>query len=129
MDNKYVKDAVSIIPNAIGGIAGGAVGGPGGVVLGVTLSQMLQRVGKEMYQRFLGPREDYRVGSAIELAVQKIEELLSQGKVLRPDWFGEDYDISQKKRMPVEEILESFLLKSQRRSRRKEIAVYGKFVC
>ena len=119
--NKYTQEATSIIGDVAGGLVGGAIAGPAGVIGGLAVSRLLQKVGNEMCQRYLGPREDYRVGTAIGFAGQKIEGLLSQGEIPRSDWFNEDYDIDQKERTPVEEILESFLLKSQREVEEKKL--------
>ena len=119
--NKHTQEAISVIGDVTGGLVGGAIAGPAGVIGGVAASRLLQKIGNEMCQRYLGPREDYRVGSAIELADEKIKKLLSQGKTLRSDWFNEDYDIDPKERIPVEEILESFLLKSQREVEEKKL--------
>ena len=82
--------------------------------LGVALSAIgatgvYQKVGGEMADRLLGPREKARIGCVLAMSVEILKSELDQGKTLREDGFF-DKTIG---RSDAEEVMEGVLRKAQ----------------
>jgi hypothetical protein len=79
---------------AAAGAAIGLIGGPGGVIggaaAGAAMARILKRVGAEIRQRMLGPREEVRVGAVAAFAASAIAGALAEGRQLRDDGFFEE---------------------------------------
>ncbi len=100
----------------VGAVAGGAIGliapppfGPlvgGGA--GVALSRAFRVVGNQVIDRFSAPREATRVGGALAVAAQQIEERLVALEMLRQDGFF-DAIRPDTGRTAAEEVLEGVL--------------------
>lgn len=93
---------------ALAGTAMTLIAGPFvGSASGETLARVLARVGYEIEQRFLAPRQERRIGRAYEAAASAARGELAAGPQIRSDGFfdqpGPD-DLS-----PAEEILEGVL--------------------
>src|SRR6266542_3626677 len=97
----------SEIAGAATGAAVGLVAGPlgviGGAALGAALGRVLKRVGAELRQRLLGPREEIRVGAAAAFAGAAIASALETGRPPRDDGF---FDEREGDRPAADEILE-----------------------
>ena len=107
---KLIQGGGEIAGAAVGG-ALGLLGGPPGVVAGavggVLVTRALKRVGEEVTQRLLGPRQEIRVGAAFAFAADEIRERLEGGDRERSDgWFEADPN----GRPEAEELLEGVLL-------------------
>ena len=96
-----------------GGVAGGFVGtlgGPPGIVLGsvtgVAVARSLRRVGEEVEERSLAPRQHARIGGVWTLAAAEIEQRLAEGEEPRRDDF---FEAQGGRRADGEELLEGVL--------------------
>ena len=69
-----------------------------------------QKVGAEMADRWLGPREQARVGGVLALSAELLKEKLDQGRTLRDDGF---FDAPPDVRSAAEEVMEGVLRKAQ----------------
>lgn len=96
------------------GPAGAAALGAGGSVAGLALS----RVGQDIADRFLGPREKVRIGGVLALSAAKIKERVDRGESVRDDGF---FEAKTGHRPDAEEVAESILLKSQREAEEKKL--------
>ena len=104
----------SLIGTAIGGPPGTAIGGLSGYLVG----KALVRIGDEISQRLLSPREEIRTGSVYALAAAEIIERQKSGEQVRNDGF---FDPDHTGRADAEEVWENILLKSQRESEEKKL--------
>jgi hypothetical protein len=110
---------------AVGG-ALGLIGGPTGVLAGaaggVFLTRTLKRVGTELRDRLLGPRQEVRVGAAFAFAANEIRERLEQGERERDDgWFEADASGRPK----GEELLEGVLLNAANAYEERKVPYLG----
>jgi len=124
------KDQIKNLINSGSELAGGAIGGALGFFAagpigagafgagGVLISKTLSYIGNELSLRFLGPREEIRVGATLAIAAKKINERLEKGDIIRSDDF---FDMNSSGRSKAEEIAESVLLKSQKEAEEKKI--------
>jgi len=116
----------SELAGAATGAAIGLLGGPGvaigGAVVGVALTRVLKRVGADLKQRLLGPREEVRIGAAAAFAGATIRELLDAGRTPREDGFFEAQD---EERPAAEEVLEGVLLKARDAYEEKKVRLLG----
>jgi hypothetical protein len=94
---------------SIGG-ALGLIGGPVGVVAGaaggVLATRAFRRVGAQLRQRWLDPRQELRLGGAYALAADLVQKRLEAGSTLRSDGF---FEPTTDGRPPAEELLEGVL--------------------
>lgn len=100
------------------GLFGGPFGAVGGAVAGSLAGEVLTRVGREVADRWLGPREAARIGAAIAVAANRIERRLHSGDVLRSDGFFLPTDL---RRSAAEEVAESALIKIQRTAEERKV--------
>lgn len=107
---------------AIGFFGGTPVTVIGGAAAGALLSQVLKKVGSDIKQRLIGPREEIRVGAAFTYAITGISEKISSGQTLREDGF---FTENSNKRIPAEEILEGILLKARDSYEEKKVKLLG----
>lgn len=94
----------------IGGPAGAAVGG----AAGLPISMALRKVGKEVSNRWLGSKEEERVGGVLAITANKISERISKGQKIREDGLFE-------KNSTGEEIIERALIVAQREPEEKKL--------
>ncbi|MCY3783040.1 MAG: hypothetical protein OXG79_04565 [Chloroflexi bacterium] len=110
--------AGSLAETAIGflvaGPAGAAIGGAGSTAI----SMVLRRVGADVTERLLSPREQARVGFVLTSAAAEIHSRNEQGEPLRTDGF---FDPGNGDRSDAEEVAESVLLRSQREPEEKKL--------
>ena len=115
---KIIEDGGTILSAAVGGGIGFIVGGPVGAAAGSVVSVAITRVGKEISSRFLSPREEIRIGDAINIAVTSIKQRIEKGESVRnDDFFSEEGNGKCK----ADEVLENMLLKCQREPQEKKI--------
>ncbi|MCQ4699113.1 hypothetical protein NE452_16425 [Paeniclostridium sordellii] len=96
-----------------------------GVILGTAVQQIFTKVGEEINNQLLSPREVKRVGATATYIVQKINEELNRGKELRSDDF---FDDNKSNRSDAEEILEGIFLKAQKEHEEKKLKYYGNLI-
>ena len=96
----------------------GFLAGPAGVIVSGTL----KGIGKDIKERQLSPREDFRVGKVLAIAALEIHLRLEKGERLRADGF---FDKNPGGRSDAEEIAEAIMLKCQREPQEKKIQYMG----
>lgn len=100
----------SELAGAVAGSAIGLVGGPagavGGAAAGVLVVRALKRVGYEIHERVLAPRQRLRTGAAYAYAADEVNARLMNGELPRDDGFFEG------ERPSGEELLEGVLLQA-----------------
>jgi hypothetical protein len=109
--SKELIEAGSDMAGAAAGGAVGLLGGPlgvvGGAVAGVAVTRVLMRVGSELHERLLGPRQRVRVGAAFAFAADEIQSELNAGAIPRQDGF---FESDGEHRPKADELLEGVLL-------------------
>jgi hypothetical protein len=119
-------DGGSELAGAASGAAIGLLGGPagafGGAAAGVVVTRALKRVGAGIKQRWLGPREEIRVGAAFAYAGEAIKGLLEAGHTPREDGF---FDAHGDERPASDEVLEGVLLKARDAYEEKKVRLLG----
>lgn len=112
----------------IGGVAGFLFAGPLGAATagagGVVIAKTLNKVGQEISNRLLSPREKVRVGGVIALSSLEIEKRISDGEKIRSDGF---FDVNSNNRSNADEVIEGVLLKSQREPEEKKLPYLAHF--
>lgn len=116
--------------DAVGGALGSAIGllaeGPAGALLGgaagppVTFA--LRQVAAEIKRRFLSPREEERIATALTVAAERIQAHLAAGRVPRDDRF---FDAQGENRSDAEEVVEGILLAAQREHEERKLRYQG----
>ncbi len=96
----------------------GFLAGPAGAIVAGTL----KGIGKDINERQLSPREDYRVGKVLAITALEIHQRLEQGENLRNDGF---FNKKSTGRSDAEEIAEAIMLKCQREPQEKKIEYIG----
>lgn len=89
-----------------------------GTALGVTLAHTLERVGTEVVERQLAPRQNVRVGRAIVVACIKLKEYRDRGKTPREDGF---FDDDAGGRSAAEEVTEAALLAAMNSAQEQKV--------
>ncbi len=128
--DEKVLDIVETGTDITGATAGAAVGlligGPPGALVGAAagpaVSRTLRGLAVEFRERVLGPREEVRVGAAINFASAKIKEKLENGEQPRQDDFFTD---AQDDRATAKEVFEGVVLAAQREAEEKKVRLYG----
>lgn len=107
---------------AIGGALGFLLGGPGGAVAGgpggIVAANAMKRIGSDVVNRLLGPREKVRLGGAMAIAAEHIQARTERGERVRADGFFENQRAG---RTDAEEVAESVLMRCQREAEEKKI--------
>ncbi len=96
----------------------GFLAGPAGTIVAGTL----KGIGKDINERQLSPREDYRVGKVLAIAALEIHQRLEKGESLRDNGF---FDEKPNGRSDAEEVTEAIMLKCQREPQEKKIPYMG----
>jgi hypothetical protein len=109
------------------GAAVGLIGGPelvvGGAAVGVVASRAFRRMGSELQQRVLAPRQRVRVGAALAVAAEMISTRLDAGEVPRSDGF---FEASSAGRPAAEEVLEGVLQAAGEAFEERKVPFLGK---
>ncbi|MFT5749929.1 MAG: hypothetical protein ACI93S_001202 [Ancylomarina sp.] len=109
----------------IGLVVAGPAGVLGGALVGPICTSLFKKVGTEISERFLGKREEIRVGATLSLAYNNIQKKIDEGQVLRNDDF---YNSNSGERSGAETILEGTLLKARNEYEEKKIKYYANFL-
>lgn len=122
---RKLLESGSEIAASASGAAIGLLLGPGGAIAGAAFGPVLKRtffkVGSEINDRMVGPRENIRMGAMASYAINRINELLEDGEELRGDnFFDEEAD-----RSIAEEIFEGTLLKAKEAHEEAKVEYLG----
>lgn len=124
--DEYIKLGAEIVGSTASTVIGFfAVGLPGAILgsaSGPVLSFTFGHVMSDIKNRFLGKREEIRIGATLTYTALKIKDNLNNGMHVREDDFFSN-DIGNKP--PAHEILEGILLASQREHEEKKLHFYG----
>lgn len=118
------SDSVGAATGAAIGLIGGPIGVVGGAALGAVFGKVLVKVGSDLKRRFLGPREEMRIGGVMIAAGARIQEKLDRGETPRTDGFFDTPEDSS--RPPAEELLEGVLLKARDSFDEKRLDLLGR---
>ena len=89
------------------------------------LAYSFRRLGAEMAQRLLGPREELRIGATLAFAAEKIKSNMEKGEQIRQDGF---FQKQPNERAAADEILEGILLVAQREHQERKLPFYGNLI-
>jgi hypothetical protein len=117
------SDLAGAAAGAAIGLLGGQVGAVGGAAAGAVLGRVVRKVGADLKQRVLGPREEMRVGAAAAFAGATIQAYLNAGEQPRDDGFFEGSD--DRDRPAAEELLEGVLLHARDAYEEKKVRLLG----
>lgn len=124
--NKIVDEFADIGGSVAGALAGAGIGaviaGPvgiaGGAIAGTAIEKVIQRIGKEIQEKFLSKAESRKIETVYSCAKEKIESNLKNRKALRnDDFFSKMID----DRSSSEEILEGTIFAAQREHEEKKL--------
>ncbi len=100
-------------------VAGPLIGGP----LGALAGRAFRRVGLELHERLLGPRQRERAGAAFAWAAEEIHARLETGETLREDgFFGDETSV----RPPSDEVLEGALVVAAESYEERKVPYLGR---
>jgi len=128
--DKSTEELIDIGSEITGGVTGSIIGflaaGPAGALVGGAsgpiITRAVKKIAGEIRHRYLGHREEVRIGATLTYAVEKIKEKIDQGRQVRQDDF---FDYEQNDRPPAEEIMEGVLIASQKEHQEKKLKYYG----
>lgn len=110
-------------------IIGGLLAGPPGALIGAAsgpiLTKLFTKVGTEIKKRYLGNREESRIGFTYASGYHKLKTRLENGDELRDDNF---FELNETNRSPAEEILEGVLRSAQTEHQEKKLKYYGNLI-
>lgn len=117
--------AGSAASTAIGLLVAGPLGAIGGAAFGPIAISIFKKIGTEISERFLGKREEIRIGATIAIAINNIENGIKEGKILRDDNY---FKSNINNRSNAETILEGVLLKVRDEYEEKKLQFYSNFL-
>ena len=115
----------SVAGAAIGLAILGPVGAIGGAVIAPLVASVFKKIGNEISEKILSPREEVRIGATYSLALEKIKTEVENGKRIRNDNF---YTPHRGDRSSADMILEGALLKARDEYEEKKIKFYSYFL-
>ena len=115
----------SVVGAAIGLAIAGPAGAFAGAAVGPLVSATFKKVGTEISEKIMGPREQARIGATCTLALEKISKMIEDGKEVRDDDF---FDAQKNDRSKSESILEGTFLKARNEYEEKKIKCYSNFL-
>lgn len=122
---EIVESSSEITGNIGGAVLGTLVAGPAGFVLGgasgVIITKLFKKIGSEIQKRTLSSREEIRIGAAYTFAINKLNENLNSGKLIRNDGFFKAVN----GRSFSEEILEGIILTAQKEHEERKVKFLG----
>ncbi|WP_019617270.1 hypothetical protein [Psychromonas ossibalaenae] len=116
--------AGSAIAGALGFVAGGPVGAGVGAAAGTFIGKVVTKVGSDIHDSYLSPKEEARIGAGVAIALSDIKRRLEAGEQLRNDGF---FESKSDKRSDAEDILEGMLLKCKATYEEKKVHYSSKF--
>ncbi|MHB1808119.1 MAG: hypothetical protein ACYCU0_02340 [Solirubrobacteraceae bacterium] len=105
------------------GLVGGPPGAIGGATVGVAATRLIRRLGADIQERLLAPRQRMRAGAAFAVAAEEISRRLQAGELLRADGF---FDTSANGRPAADELLEGVLLAAADAYEERKVECLGK---
>lgn len=132
-EDDAAEQFIEAASDVTGGMAGAALGfvasGPPGALAGAAVAPLLTRsfrfVARELRERFLGPREEIRIGTALTYAADRIRKRLDAGEAIRSDGF---FDAQNGHPSEAEEIVEGVLMAAQRSYEERKVPYYGRLL-
>lgn len=131
-DRRRATDLIETGGELAGALTGGAlgtIGGPAGVVLGaaggVAVTRTLQRLGAEVQERVLAPRQRARAGLALGVATERFAERAARGEDVRDDGFFEKRPGGE--RPEADELLEGVLRRAMDAYQERKVPCIGAF--
>jgi len=115
----------SVTGAGIGLIIAGPIGALGGAAVGPLVAHVFKKIGNEISEKVMSPREQARIGATYTLALEKIAESLQNGENIRQDDF---FNGQNQERSYSETILEGTLLKARNEYEEKKIKFYSNFL-
>jgi hypothetical protein len=122
--NGGAEMAGSATAAAVGLVVGGPPGALAGAIAGPPLIAAFRRLGADLRQRLLGPREEVRVGAAYIYAAEAITWYSNAGQTPRDDGFFSDRN-DDDGRSEGEEILEGVLLHARDAYEERKVRYLG----
>lgn len=130
MNQEIIKEIIESGADISGGIAGAAIGGlvagPVGLIIGGVsgpiITRTIKKIGEEIRQRLISPREEIRIGAAYGYATHKIQEYIDRGIPIRDDSF---FNSQNGERTNSDEIFEGVILGSQREYEERKVKFLG----
>ena len=109
---QIIEKGATVVGTTTGAVLSVVSGSPeiGVVLTAIGATGVYQKVGAEIADRLLAPREQARIGGVLALSVEFLNSELDNGRRLREDGF---FNISQGDRSDAEEVLEGVLQKAQ----------------
>ena len=101
---------------------GGAVGPAVSTAVFISVFAVVKKLGSEMAERFMGPREEARVGAVFAWGAADIFARTQDGEQIRADGF---FDEGTRNRSDAEEVWESLLAKCQREASERKLPYMG----
>jgi len=128
-----IKELIAVGSEITGSIAGGIIGllttGPVGAIFGSAsvpfLTRTIKKISHEVQDKFLGHREEVRIGATLTYALDKIKIKIENGENTRDDNF---FNSEKNERSAAEEILEGILIASQKEHQEKKLRYYGNLI-
>ncbi len=117
--------AGAAVGGALGFLAVDPIGAAAAAVGGIAVGKAIGRVGVELHDRFLSPREEIRVGATAAFAIENIKKRLKEGEAPRMDGF---FDEEESTRSSADEVFEGALIKSKSAYEEKKIRFIGVFL-
>lgn len=115
----------AISSTTIGFLLAEPLGAYTGVVSSIPITNSLKKLGSEISERIMGPREKARIGATYFKAVEKIKQRLDLGDSPRDDGF---FNIKINDRSIAETILEGILQKAKNEHEEKKLPFYSSFI-
>ncbi len=112
----------SVAGTAIGLAIAGPAGALAGALGGPLVSEVFKKVGLDISEKVMGPRERARVGETYSKALEMIVQKLEKGEEIRNDDF---FSTQPKDRSKSESILEGTLLKARNEYEEKKLNFYS----
>lgn len=118
-------EAVGALTGAGLGTVGGPIGMALGAVGGVIVTRAVKRVGAEVHERVIAPRQRARAGLALGVAVERMRERTEAGDDCRDDGFFDSR--AHGERPEAEELLEGVLLQAMNSYQERKVPYMGAF--
>jgi nucleoid DNA-binding protein len=115
----------SVTGAGIGLLIAGPIGAIGGAAVGPLVAQAFKKIGNDISEKLMSPREQARIGATFSLALEKIVKSLEKGEKIRVDGF---FNVQDQERSQSETILEGTLLKARNEYEEKKIKFYSNFL-
>ncbi|MDR6843338.1 hypothetical protein [Flavobacterium granuli] len=127
--NEFCNSGAEIFGSVAGASIGFLLAGPFGGLVGAAatspLTSLLKKLGSEVSNQIMAPREKIRIGATYHRAALIIENRLLSGEKPRDDGF---FDIKKDDRSSASTILEGILQKAKEEHEEKKLPYYSAFL-